>query len=48
MEDQSPFVTATFFGPWLTDALAGQAAVCRPDTVVVDYLPRRSRSAPSR
>jgi len=40
MEDQSPFVAATFFGPWLAGALAGQAAVFRPDVVVVDYLLR--------
>jgi MGT family glycosyltransferase len=40
MEDQSPFVAATFFGPWLAGALAEQAAVFRPDVVVVDYLLR--------
>jgi MGT family glycosyltransferase len=40
MEDQSPFVAATFFGPWLAGALAEQATVFRPDVVVVDYLLR--------
>jgi MGT family glycosyltransferase len=40
MEDQSPFVAATFFGPWLAGAVAEQAAVFRPDVVVVDYLLR--------
>jgi MGT family glycosyltransferase len=40
MEDQSPFVAATFFGPWLAGALAEQAAASRPDVVVVDYLLR--------
>jgi hypothetical protein len=29
MEDQSPFLTATFFGPQLADAMAGQAANAR-------------------
>jgi MGT family glycosyltransferase len=40
MEDQSPFLAATFFGPWLAGAVAEQAAVFRPDVVVVDYLLR--------
>jgi MGT family glycosyltransferase len=40
MEDQSPFMAATFFGPWLAEAVAEQAAVFRPDVVVVDYLLR--------
>lgn len=40
MEDQSPFVAATFFGPWLAGAVAEQAAVFRPDVVVVNYLLR--------
>jgi MGT family glycosyltransferase len=40
MEDQSPFLAATFFGPWLADAVAEQAAVSRPDVAVVDYLLR--------
>jgi MGT family glycosyltransferase len=40
MEDQSPFMTATFFGPWLAEAVAEQAAVFRPDVVVIDYLLR--------
>ena len=38
MEDQSPFLEATFFGPWLTGAVAEQVAADRPDVVVVDYL----------
>ena len=40
MEDQSPFVAATFFGPWLADAMAEQAVLFRPGVVVVDYLLR--------
>jgi MGT family glycosyltransferase len=40
MEDQSPFLAATFFGSWLAGAVAEQAAVFRPDVVVVDYLLR--------
>ena len=40
MEDQSPFLAATFFGPWLAGAVAEQAALFRPDVVVVDYLLR--------
>ncbi len=40
MEDQSPFVEATFFGPWLPGAVAGQIAADRPDVVVVDCLLR--------
>src|SRR2546430_3104552 len=42
MEDQSPFVAATFFGPWLARAVAEQTAVVRPDVVGVDYLLRSS------
>jgi MGT family glycosyltransferase len=42
MEDQSPFVAATFFGPRLAGAVAEQAAVFRPDVAVVDYLLRSS------
>lgn len=40
MEDQSPFLAATFFGPWLAGAVAEQAALFRPGVVVVDYLLR--------
>jgi UDP:flavonoid glycosyltransferase YjiC (YdhE family) len=40
MDDQSPFLAATFFGPWLADAMAGQVAADRPDVVVVDCLLR--------
>jgi UDP:flavonoid glycosyltransferase YjiC (YdhE family) len=40
MEDQSPFLAATFFGSWLAGAVAEQAALFRPDVVVVDYLLR--------
>ena len=40
MEDQAPFLDATFFGSWLADAVAEQIAVCRPTVVVVDYLLR--------
>jgi MGT family glycosyltransferase len=40
MDDQSPFLAATFFGPWLADAVAGQVAADRPDVVVVDCLLR--------
>jgi hypothetical protein len=40
MEDQSPFMAATFFGPWLAEAVAEQAEVFRPGVVVIDYLLR--------
>jgi MGT family glycosyltransferase len=40
MEDQSPFMAAMFFGPWLAGAVAEEAALFRPDVVVVDYLLR--------
>jgi hypothetical protein len=43
MEDQSPFLEATFFGPWLAAAVAGQVAADRPDVVVVDYLMRSAQ-----
>jgi len=45
MEDQPGFTTATFFGPWLADAVTRQIRARRPDVVIIDYLLRSALCA---